>query len=731
MDQFNSPLFDVRRAYPCARRSPVRLLRAVAVACTLLACVAGRAAAESDDYSQYLHWTSMVRGDDVGQYKDVTLAGDLLYAARAAGGVQILSLDDPAKPEPLGEIVLPGDALEIAVDGDYAYVAADTAGLQVLDCSNPAHPAILAALELIGPAQGVTLDGSTLYVCCADSGVVAVDVGTPAAPVAGLFADTPGTAYRAVRFGDYIAVADVATGVQFVTPADMQIVGAVDTPGMALSVTTDGDLLYVADYFTGLVVIDVPTVETAEIIGTRFSSPGVFDVAVGGDLAVLANLNAGVVTVDVSDPTAPTIISGLCGSDLGYGVALGEEYVYLADMDDLNTYFLGDGDTVPLLDTFYLDELADIAIGRDHLFAVDGARLWVLDRDDGSVVGSGATLYDPRELALGDGYAYVADGGAGVRAVDLADLEAPRVEPAVYVGGETRSLAFHAGHIFAAVANLGLVTLDAASPGAPVIEGFCGLDGEINALTASGDTVFVAAGSRGLWSVDVSEPSAPVVLDNLYTGHDLEALSVIDDRICAISEECLVIFDVSDPADLSLDATYELRGPLADVAVTERTAYVVDPYIGLYVIDISDPAAPVVIGGGIRSSFFIRAVDASADKLFVADGYGIFLMPLHAYTTGIETTPAPLTRLHAAPNPFNPRVTLSFTLEAAGPVRLEVFDLLGRRVAVPAAGLFRAGDHAVAWDGRDADGRDVAAGVYMGRLTSSAGVCSAKMALVR
>ena len=36
----------------------------------------------------------------------------------------------------------------------------------------------------------------------------------------------------------------------------------------------------------------------------------------------------------------------------------------------------------------------------------------------------------------------------------------------------------------------------------------------------------------------------------------------------------------------------------------------------------------------------------------------------------------------AWPNPFNPRVTLSYALPAAGAARLAVFDLRGREVAV-------------------------------------------------
>jgi len=51
-------------------------------------------------------------------------------------------------------------------------------------------------------------------------------------------------------------------------------------------------------------------------------------------------------------------------------------------------------------------------------------------------------------------------------------------------------------------------------------------------------------------------------------------------------------------------------------------------------------------------------------------------------------------------------------------VRLEVFDLLGRRVATLAQGNYPAGFHAVTWDMRDAGGSAVRPGVYAYRLVA-------------
>ena len=66
------------------------------------------------------------------------------------------------------------------------------------------------------------------------------------------------------------------------------------------------------------------------------------------------------------------------------------------------------------------------------------------------------------------------------------------------------------------------------------------------------------------------------------------------------------------------------------------------------------------------------------------------------------------------PNPFNPSVVIPLDLatDAAG-VSLTVYDVLGRRVRQVWDGPLGAGSHRFVWDGRDAAGKDVAAGVYI------------------
>ncbi|MFN8586583.1 MAG: FG-GAP-like repeat-containing protein [Candidatus Eisenbacteria bacterium] len=89
----------------------------------------------------------------------------------------------------------------------------------------------------------------------------------------------------------------------------------------------------------------------------------------------------------------------------------------------------------------------------------------------------------------------------------------------------------------------------------------------------------------------------------------------------------------------------------------------------------------------------------------------------------VDTGPAAggLALASPAPNPSRGPVALAFTLPSATPVRVEIFDAAGRRVRSLAEGPRAAGRHVLKWDGRDAQGRRAAPGLYLVRMTSRSG----------
>ena len=98
-------------------------------------------------------------------------------------------------------------------------------------------------------------------------------------------------------------------------------------------------------------------------------------------------------------------------------------------------------------------------------------------------------------------------------------------------------------------------------------------------------------------------------------------------------------------------------------------------------------------------------------------GFFSLVAPHQAWGTG--ALPRRFELFQNYPNPFNPSTTIPYQLPAPAHVRLEVFNLLGQRVATLVDEEQEAGLHTAAWNGTDGAGRPVAAGLYLYRLSGS------------
>ncbi len=133
---------------------------------------------------------------------------------------------------------------------------------------------------------------------------------------------------------------------------------------------------------------------------------------------------------------------------------------------------------------------------------------------------------------------------------------------------------------------------------------------------------------------------------------------------------------------------------------------------------------------------YIRWVMGTTDFSWQYSGWNLDDIEIRALESGTTTsapqTPVAVTGLQgAAPNPFNPRTEVRFSLAQATDARLTIHDARGRLVSVLRDAALPAGEHAVAWDGTDRQGRRLGSGVYFARLVADGMASTQKLMLVK
>ena len=100
-------------------------------------------------------------------------------------------------------------------------------------------------------------------------------------------------------------------------------------------------------------------------------------------------------------------------------------------------------------------------------------------------------------------------------------------------------------------------------------------------------------------------------------------------------------------------------------------------------------------------------------------------------TAAVEELPETYDLKSNYPNPFNPTTTIAFDLPEASDVRLEVYDMMGRRVATLVNGNMAAGRYEATWNARADNGASVASGVYIYRLRAGSFESVKQMVLMK
>jgi hypothetical protein len=127
----------------------------------------------------------------------------------------------------------------------------------------------------------------------------------------------------------------------------------------------------------------------------------------------------------------------------------------------------------------------------------------------------------------------------------------------------------------------------------------------------------------------------------------------------------------------------------------------------------------------LRPRYFVAARDEGAlvgPPVLATPGSTVDVGPGRVFVFALD---APV------PNPSRDETSIAFSLPTAGPARIGVYAVSGRRVREERWPSLEAGSHHWAWDGRDAAGRTVAPGLYLLRLETDAGMATRRILRLR
>ena len=211
----------------------------------------------------------------------------------------------------------------------------------------------------------------------------------------------------------------------------------------------------------------------------------------------------------------------------------------------------------------------------------------------------------------------------------------------------------------------------------------------------------------------------------------------------------LQVIDISNPENPQIVGSVDTAGDARSVVISGSFAYVADYSAGLQVVDISNPESPFLMGtihtpggpfyGGDGGAF---SVAVTGNNVLLADGAsGLQILPLQCSGLSavddevldpeLTNTPQMRANLSVHPNPFNPRTTISFSIQRAQNVELCIYDMKGRCITVLADRTLQTGAHVMDWQGTDEQGRAVPSGIYLLRLRTEESVTSEKMMLLK
>ncbi len=248
---------------------------------------------------------TLLHSDNLKNYEllDVYLHGNLAFIPAGLGGLNIVSISNPAKPVVLSSYRAVncdwGRVYAWVAAGDHAYGTGRECGVQIIDVSDLSNPVLVKEYtdteENNVRYEHAEISGTTLYLARHQAGVEFVDISKPASP-------------RKLR----------------VIPSEN-----------AWATLVSDSLLFIADGAAGIKVVDLNYLPNPRIIASLKTSGAAKDLSLSGTSLFVAVGAAGVDMIDVSYPAKPILVDNYNTSGYASRVSSNELRVAVSDWDDV------------------------------------------------------------------------------------------------------------------------------------------------------------------------------------------------------------------------------------------------------------------------------------------------------------------------------------------------------------------------------------------------------------
>ena len=484
--------------------------------------------------------------------------------------------------------------------GNYAYIMDYYDGLYIIDISDPEDPVLAGDYYTPDHSWGVYVSGDFAYSWYRNS-IQIINVSDPAnTSLAGSFSTLDYT-FDIHVVGDYAYVASYEDGLLIFdvsNPANPTNVGTFDTPGYAVNVYVSGNYAYVSDS-SSLLIIDISDPANPTLTGSY--NDNAYNVSVSGNLAYVMGEKNDLYIINISSPSTPYLLGIYDFPELGeydrFHVYIDGNFLYLAylteeDISELLIVDVSDSSNPTLIDTY--DEVmyaTDVFVSGDYIYLLDAASgLEVISK----VNPDGDGLSDYEEYILGTDPCNSDTDGDGLADGDEANL---------YLTDPTNPDTDSDGM------DDGWEVLNGSSCGLDPFSGDTSQDNdgdgvsnimEYNAGTMPCNADTDSDGMDDLWEVanTCMNPTSFISELSLAGKYDTHAwgVHVRGDYAYVMSDtRDLNIIDVSNPANPVLVGNCdELYFELYDIYIEGNYAYIT-AYPGFYIVNISDPQNPTFV----------------------------------------------------------------------------------------------------------------------------------------